>query len=76
MPRHYMVVKFDPTSSKRGSGITSFASWDNTDVGKAMESLFGIKSNEWIKQIEVSPEGITARIERDYDKPTDRKQCG
>lgn len=47
-----MIVKFDPTPGQTGAGPTSFASWSDPDMRRAMRQL---------ESIEVTREGITAR---------------
>jgi len=57
-----MRVIFNPTKTEKGSGTTSTAAWDNRDMSEAMKVLFGIRQDEEIYQLEVTREGITARI--------------
>lgn len=67
-----MITKFNPTTSEKGSGLTAFVRWDSYQFIEAMSNLFGIRENERITSIEVTPEGITARIQYFYSLATDR----
>ena len=56
-------VKFNPSKDETGSGLTAFASWDNPDLQRALEIAFRVNRNrEQIDKVEVTAEGITARL--------------
>lgn len=59
-----MRVLINPTNNETGSGLTSQVSWENPDTRAALESLFGVnKKTERLVQVEISKDGITARLE-------------
>lgn len=70
-----MLTKFNPSDTEKGSGLTAFASWDNPDMKFAMSQLFKIRANERIETIEVTEEGITARIAVEYNTLTNRSSA-
>lgn len=71
-----MFTKFNPSDAEKGDGTTSFASWSSPDMKKVMEQLFGIRPNERIATIEITADGITARIKTEYTSVTDRINAG
>lgn len=59
-----MKVLINPTREQLGSGLTASVTWDNPDVKTAMNRLFNVHGRrEKITQIEISREGIVARME-------------
>ena len=59
-----MKVLINPTKNETGSGLTASVSWDNPDTKSAIESLFRVNpKTERLLQIEISREGIEARLE-------------
>ena len=59
-----MKVLINPTKTQSGSGLTASCSWENHDMKKALNILFGVnEQKEKIIQIEISDDGIVARLE-------------
>lgn len=59
-----MKVKINPARQEQGSGLTAFASWDNPDLQRAIETAFRVdRKREQIESIEVTEDGITLRLE-------------
>lgn len=57
-------VKVMPSRKEKGSGTTSFVSWENRDFEKGLNLMFGVMEGERISQVEIDGNGITARFER------------
>jgi hypothetical protein len=59
-----MKVLINPTKEQSGSGSTASVTWDNPGTRSAMNMLFSVKTQiERLVQIEITSEGITARLE-------------
>lgn len=56
-------VLINPTREEAGTGLTSFASWDNPDTLRGLQTMFNITNKERLVQVEVSAQGITVRLE-------------
>lgn len=66
-----MEIKFNPSKDEQGSGITSFASWNNPDLQRALEIAFNInRQRERIDTVEVTSEGITVRLSYRHEAVT------
>ena len=58
-----MKVLINPSKEESGSGLTASVSWENPDVLAAFNLLFNVHGlREKITQIEISNDGIVARI--------------
>lgn len=59
-----MKVLINPTKEQTGNGLTASVTWDNPDVQTAMNLLFNVQGQrEKITQIEITKDGIVARME-------------
>ena len=58
-----MKVLINPSREESGSGLASSIAWQNPDVIRAINQMFAISAHEQIVQIEITPDGITARME-------------
>lgn len=70
-----MQVKIKPSKDECGYGLSSFASWQNQELIEALENLFHInKTTEVINSIEITEDGITARLGRPHSYETKTKK--
>jgi hypothetical protein len=59
-----MKVLIHPAKEQTGNGLTASVTWDNPDVQTAMNLLFNVQGQrERITQIEITHDGIVARME-------------
>lgn len=59
-----MQIIFNPKPEDAFSGTCSFSPWDSGWVKVATEGLSDIRADEVLERIEITPEGIRAKIER------------
>lgn len=57
-------VKINPKPRDRCKGLKSYVSWDNRDVMRGLNLIFGTMPGEKIVGVEIDSSGITARFER------------
>ena len=57
-------VKFDPSPSDRGSGLTAQLSWAHPNMIAALSMAIDLREGERIKTVEISRDGITVRLEQ------------
>jgi cell division protein ZapA (FtsZ GTPase activity inhibitor) len=59
-----MKVLINPSETESGSGLASTIAWNNPDVLAGLNVMFNIQQRrEKIVQIEITQDGITARLE-------------
>jgi hypothetical protein len=57
-----MKILFDPSAVERGTGVSSFLSFQNEDFVDILHKKFGVRKNEELEQIEICKDGITGRF--------------
>lgn len=56
-------VLINPLNDEKGTGLTSFASWQNPDTLAGLQRIFNVTQKERLIQVEVDSQGITVRLE-------------